>query len=192
MASARIQRWALTCGAYDYTIAYTPGKMLPQCDSLSRLPLPCQDTEADTSTPGELVMLLEKLQHSPVKASDIKTWTDRDPILSRVRNWVQRSWSGDVTDNETYRPYTSRKNELSVLDGCLLWGSRVVVPKVGRTRVLQELHAGHPGIQQMKRVARGIVWWPGLDLDIETEVKECVQCDSRQSAPSRVPLHPWE
>ena len=40
MASARIQRWALTLAAYSYTILYKPGKEISQADGLSRLPLP--------------------------------------------------------------------------------------------------------------------------------------------------------
>jgi len=40
MALARIQRWALTLGAYDYEIAYKPGDKHANADVLSRLPLP--------------------------------------------------------------------------------------------------------------------------------------------------------
>ena len=40
LASARIQRWALTLGGYDYTIEYKPGESHSNADFLSRLPLP--------------------------------------------------------------------------------------------------------------------------------------------------------
>ena len=40
LASARIQRWALTLGAYNYKIQYKPGKENSNPDVLSRLPLP--------------------------------------------------------------------------------------------------------------------------------------------------------
>lgn len=193
MASARLQRWALFLSAYDYSISYRPGKELSNADSLSRLPLPCSSVEAEreaASMPGELVLLLERLQNSPVKAADIKTWTNRDPILARVRTMVQRGWL--ETTEEALRPYKARQNELSVLDGCLLWGSRVVVPKMGRDRVLEELHDGHPGMQQMKRRARGVLWWPGLDHDIEQTVRNCVECDSQRGTPTKAPVHPWE
>ena len=39
MASARIQRWALTLSAYNYNIQYRPGKQVTNADLLSRLPL---------------------------------------------------------------------------------------------------------------------------------------------------------
>lgn len=39
MAAARIQRWALTLGAYNYTIKFRKGTLNSNADALSRLPL---------------------------------------------------------------------------------------------------------------------------------------------------------
>ena len=36
-----------------------------------------------------------------------------------------------------------RRQKLSVLDGCVLWGARVVIPPPGRERVIQELREIH-------------------------------------------------
>ena len=46
MAAARIQRWALTLSAYEYSIVYKEGRLNAYCEALSRLPLPIK-TEAD-------------------------------------------------------------------------------------------------------------------------------------------------
>ncbi|XP_077553849.1 uncharacterized protein LOC144168761 [Haemaphysalis longicornis] len=40
MAAARIQRWALFLGGYQYKLQYVPGKQLLTADALSRLPAP--------------------------------------------------------------------------------------------------------------------------------------------------------
>ena len=77
-----------------------------------------------------------------------------------------------------FQPYEQRIHELSVEDGCVLWGSRVVVPLAGREAVIRLLHEGHPGISRMKALARGVVWWPGLDFQLDGKVKESVACVS--------------
>ena len=68
----------------------------------------------------------------------------------------------------------------------------MVVPRPGRQQILEELHAGHPGIARMKSLARMFVWWPQMDNDIEIMVKGCLECQQSQPVPAKAPLHPWE
>ena len=44
----------------------------------------------------------------------------------------------------TLVPYFRRRTELSLHDGCILWGSQVVVPQEGQESVLVQLHEGKP------------------------------------------------
>ena len=74
---------------------------------------------------------------------------------------------------------------------CLLWGIHVIVPSTLRKALLCELHADHPGIVRMKSVARGYMWWPGMDGEIETMVKFCEACHQAKQAPLKAPLTPW-
>ena len=85
--------------------------------------------------------------------------------------------------------FNRKKNELSVQDGCILRGSRVVIPAVGRDKTLEQLHDCHPGVSQMKSLTRNLVWWPGIDKDIE---KGCQECQEHQKSPTQAPLHPWD
>ena len=188
LASAWIQRWALTLSMYGYTISYKPGDKHANADSLSRLPLP--ESPLEVPPPPELVFMLETLQCSPVQAKQIRQWTDRDPILARVRNLILQGWR--ITEDEDMHPFIKRKEKLSVQDGCVLWGNRVVVPRAGQDKVLEELHDSHPGMSRMKSLARSVVWWPGIDKDIEGKVKDCHQFQKYQKAPAQAPLHPWE
>ncbi len=119
MASARIQRWALTLSAYNYRIVFKPGSLHANADLLSRLPLPVEP--AEVPLPDETVLLLESIEASPVSAAQIKTLVDRDPVLSRVRDSVRQGWR--LTDEVEMLPYQRRKDELSVQDGCLLCAS---------------------------------------------------------------------
>ena len=188
MASARIQRWALILGAYDYSIHYKPGQARSNADVLSRLPLP--DTPSKEHPPGEITHSINLLQSLPVTAKDVRAWTSRDPTLSSVRTMLTSGWKH--SDNSALKPFICRRDELSLEDGCILWGSRIVVPPQGRPKVLDELHQGHPGIARMKALARSFVWWPGIDKELENKVKQCDSCQKYQHLPATAPIQPWE
>ena len=188
-ASARIIRWTLTLSAYSFTIRHKPGKDLGNADALSRLPQP-QTTNSDR-IPRDLINLLHHLTGTTINASNIRRWTDTNPILSRVRQFILQGWPNTQLDDE-YQPFCKRKAELSVLDGCVLWGSRVVVPPPGRQSVLEELHDTHLGASKMKSLARAYIWWPKMDNDIENLAKSCPTCQQTSAHPSKAPLHPWE
>ena len=93
---------------------------------------------------------------------------------------------------EELQPYHRCREELSVQDGVVLRGSRVVIPESGRRQVLDVLHQGHPGTSRMKSLARSVVWWPGIDADLEREVRECPECQLHSKSPPSAPVHAWE
>ena len=188
-AAPRIQRWALTLASYEYEISYKAGQTNGNADGLSRLPLPVMPDSVPL--PGETILLMEHLEGTPVHSGHIKAWTKRDPVLSQVLRYTLEGWPKAV-NSEELTPYYTKRTELSVEDGCILWGTRVIVPPQGRSKVLSELHEAHPGESRMKALARSYVWWPGLDQDIVKKVKSCDECQAHQSTPAEAPLHPWE
>ncbi|KAL5484146.1 hypothetical protein EMCRGX_G020594 [Ephydatia muelleri] len=191
MASSRIQCWALTLSAYCYQIEFKPGSQQGNVDALSRLPL--DEAPKDFPVPGDTICLMEALDScGPVTAAVIKSWTDKDPVLSRVRNLVRHgNWSA-APQHPDFQPFLQRQLELSVEGDCLLWGCRVVEPKAGRAKVLEMLHDSHPGITRMKAIARSTVWWPGIDNALAAKVKTCQACQSNRKSPPLSLLHPWE
>ena len=68
--------------------------------------------------PSETVLLFETLECSPITATQIKAWTARDTMLSRVAEQVLSGWSS--TADETLIPYQWRRDELSLEDGCVM------------------------------------------------------------------------
>ena len=187
-ASARIKRWSLFLSRYEYTLVFRNITAHDNADVLSRLPLPEEPTK--TVLEPELVLLAEHLADSPVTANDIQTWTRRDPKLARVLQYLQQGWpNGGDPELETY---SSRCLELSTYEGCIMWGTRIVIPEPGREAVLQELHEGHPAITRMKALARMYVWWTGINADIEKSVRLCSECQEVQSSPPTAPLNPWK
>ncbi|KRY04140.1 Uncharacterized protein T12_3589, partial [Trichinella patagoniensis] len=126
--------------------------------------LPKQSTENNDS--HNSILLLETIDNFPLHSKDIARITAKDPILTRVLSWAWREWPKLVSD-ERLKPYVTRQLEISIHNGCLLWGSRVIIPFQTRHKILKELHVGHPGIVRMKAFERSYVWWPKLDSKIE-------------------------
>ena len=187
MAAARLQRWALLLAAYSYTIEFRPTNDHSNADALSRLPLNVVNTES-LATESAFCNIAQ-LESLPVTVAKLRTHTRTDAILSKVCKFTVEGWP--ETRDSDLKPYYHRKDELTVESGCLLWGTRVIVPSKLRVRLLQELHRDHSGVWKMKAVARSYFWWPGLDKEIERVASSCVECQSVKNAPPSAPLHPW-
>ena len=135
LAAARLQRWALLLTAYTYSIEYKATKEHANADGLSRLPL---GTRHD---PAMDVFMIGQLQALPVTTERLETTTRQDPLLSKLHQYVREGWPGE--SSEEFKPFEQRKQELSTLGGCVLWGNRVVVPQKLRERLVDELHRDH-------------------------------------------------
>ena len=89
-----------------------------------------------------------------------------------------------------FQPDTTRKDELLEQLGCVLWGSRVVIPAKCRDTLLKELHESLSGISRMKSLARSHIWRPKMDADIELYVRNCGMCQDSANMPQASALHP--
>ena len=188
-AAARLQRWCLFLGAFSYTIQHRNTKQHANCDGLSRLPLTVTPPDKPDETEVHQLSVLETL---PIKAKELKVYTRRDPVLAQVMELVQTGWEEPVNTPEI-APYAHRRDEITVHQGqILMWGNRVIVPRKLQDRVLETIHEGHLGVGKMKGLARGYVWWPNLDKDIECAARNCDGCQELGKNPASTPLHRWE
>ena len=72
-------------------------------------------------------------------------------------------------------PFFTKRSELSLFDGCILWGTRA---SVCRETILVELHCMNctRDTPELFGLSRSYVWWPGITSDIETVVHLCTEC----------------
>lgn len=171
LAALRMQRWALTLLAYDYDIEYRWSSDHTNADALFRLP--CKQT----STGGQRRWCFKS--HSWMNCRSVQKILPRKP---KKKSYVK---------DENLKPFLVRKDKLSTDQGCILWGSRLIIPPKYRERLMSELHKGHPGVVRMKTLARGYLWWPGLNNDIQNFVSKCAACELEQKQPLCAPLGPW-
>ena len=153
IAASRLQRWAIQLSAYQYDIKCRSSKQNANADAFSMLQC---GTSTDDSPNEEEAKEVNRLQVArvPVDARLLREETSRDPILSRVVHFTLNGWPGKEEVPDNLRSYYLKRNELTVEEGCLLRGTRVVIPAKYQESVLAELHLNHPGIVRMKALAR--------------------------------------
>lgn len=126
----------------------------------------------------------------PVSASMIAQATKKDKILLKVMHYTQYGWCDGKEVNDELKPFYMRRFELSVQQGCLLWGLRVIIPRYYQPCLLKELHSEHPGVCAMKALGRSFIWWPKMDEAIEQLVRQCSVCQNARNLPPKAPLKP--
>ncbi len=187
-ASACINCWSLYLSMFDYTLVFKRTTEHANADALSRLPMPHLTKSVP---PTQLVLLATHLEESPMSAEQIAKATRQDRTLSLVYQYLNQGWPQAIPGQPQFSPYFDKQNELSIIEGCLLWGSRVIVPKPYQEAVLTQLHEGHQGIVRTKNLARMYVWWPGLTKDIDRRIRQCPSCQRTRATPVKAPLHSW-
>lgn len=185
LAAARLQRWALILMAHNYDLQCRSSKQHANVDGLSRFPLSGCSLATELS-----VNYTSLINDLPVTAPQIAQATRTDPVLAKAMQMTMSGWPSHCPDPQL-QPYFNRRDQLSVDQGCILWGARVIIPSKFREKLLQEMHSTHLGIVRMKSLARSYLWWPGLDGSIEIMVNACGPCQAVQKKPSAVPLMPW-
>lgn len=186
-AAARMVRWAIILSAYNYTIVHRRGTEIVEADALSRLPKQSAVEWEDHDT----IKFFAPFPDVPLTSVEIEKATRLDSLYSKVLDMTQVGWPEHMDRSDPLHPFFIRKNELSVELGCILWGSRVVIPPSLQEIIIKMLHEEHPGICKMKSLARSYVWWPNLDNRIEHVVKSCSVCQMTRKSIPKAPLHPW-
>ena len=153
MAAARMQRWALKLSVYDYTIQHIKGTSNQCADCMSRLPITGQSRDS-----AEKIHVIVQTDDLPVTASQVATESLRDSQLSIVMKAIQHGhWPTDSSVD--VNPLYKRRHELSIVDdNCILWGTRVVIPKIFHEPLLKELHCTHLGMSRIKSLACSYFW----------------------------------
>ncbi|PIC27952.1 hypothetical protein B9Z55_020036 [Caenorhabditis nigoni] len=191
----RLVRWSTILLAYDFDIEYIKTDDFGQADALSRMiqKIPTEDediviAQVELDVEGSLQSAVRKL---PINVVDVQEETRKDKLLKKVIKLVSKGpWPKKV--DESLKQFNSIKDSLAVVQECLMFGDRVVVPYSLQRAVLKQLHEGHPGMVRMKQLARSFVYWPMMDDDVEKVVARCNTCQVHGKTPRKVPLVPWE
>ncbi|KAB0804231.1 hypothetical protein PPYR_01201, partial [Photinus pyralis] len=121
------------------------------------------------------------------------TATERDPNLQQLKNYYVKGCPKSIKEvPDNLKVYFKLQNEIVFEEGLLFLNFRVIVPLELRKYVLNLLHEPHFGLEKTKCRARQLVYWPGLNKDIENCITKCSVCEYYQSSNVRQPLIPHQ
>ena len=111
-----------------------------------------------------------------------------DTVLQRVIQNTSTKWPTTV-DQES-QPYFRFLNELSVNNGHLLRGDKIMVP-ASLQRLVHFAQEIHFGVSKSKARLQRSYWWPGVAADVEKFARNCFCC---QQLPRESPVQvtEWE
>ncbi|BHF79290.1 hypothetical protein SprV_0602241000 [Sparganum proliferum] len=180
-SAGRLQRWATILLGYDFDIRHCRTTDFGQANALSRLICNQQEPDEDTVIAAISIeddvrrQLSDATRGIPVTAADIRRATEQDPVLRQAITYLQTCWPTTALAGD-FRQLFLRRASLSVVDSCLMFADRVVIPSSLRPTVLRQSHAAHSGTSRMKSIARSFAYWPGIDGDINDLVRRCSRC----------------
>ena len=187
--SLRIARWAVRLLPYVFTIRYKKGSEMFLPDYLSRFPIENENDEFVCTIGDEDTEIINSVfTNMPITVSDLKNKIENDESYKKIRNLIEND-NQNKKDWENCDAYYRIKNELSVVDGLIFRGDRVVIPTDLRCDVLKLTHETHIGIVKMKQRIRVLYWWPNFDKDVEKLIANCNVCQSipKSVKPKNVP-----
>lgn len=192
-APKRIQVMCLKVQDYDFNLNFKPGSSIYVADALSRGPL--EETEE--------VCCVNNLEDHPMgndKLSRIISETEKDDTMIKLKDVILKGWPATKLKlDRDLHAYFSYRDEMTIENGVILRGERIVVPRSLRYEMKQNIHSGHLGINSCLRRARTYLYWPGMSVEVKQFIENCFTCSSfHNNQPLQplfvheVPNRPWE
>ena len=183
-APARLQRMLLRVSQYNLTVKYVGANKVLVADTLSRL----IDTKQPKEIPGLDVTIAQVLKIEPTRLDYLQDATKSDNELTDLSKLITEGWPDSLQDvPEHLRPYWSFRDELTIMNGLVLKGNRVVIPRSDRHNTLARLHDSHHQETKLLQRARRSIYWPNMDDDVRATCFECEKCQVHGPKLKRAP-----
>ena len=133
------------------------------------------------------------------RISEIQSASAIDPELQLLKTVILKGWP---TDKLGIPPevlkYVPIRDEISVQDGLIFRGERVVIPVTLRAILKDKIHSSHLGVEGCLRRTREAIYWPNINSDLKDYISKCSigrttsYSQQKESLKSHdVPDRPW-
>ena len=128
--------------------------------------------------------------------------TQEDDKLVLLKHTITNEWPNSVKEvPHEIQAYWTFCEELTIKDGLILKGTRIVIPNSKHNQVLMMIHKGHLGLGKCKLQIKDTVYWLRINEQLEKLVLNCKLCLKYSKAKSKqpanmslrqeIPIHPW-
>ena len=128
-----------------------------------------------------------KVYLTQVTLDEIKTLTINNEVIKLLYESI-KTGTLDCVKYPQLTCFSRVFNELSIVNGIIIKGEKILVPSNLRQRVLSAEHDGHQGLEKTKGILRSKIWYPGIDKEIRELVRNCRGCQSAVNYTYREPL----
>ena len=198
---ARVQRFKIRLMRFTFSISHTPGKDLITADALSRAPCsePSSDDErlqADVS--AYVDSIVHNLPATSNRLEQIRSAYTNHTVCSTLQKYCKAGWPEKSGMPKFMTPYWAFRGAITIQNGLLMKGTRLIIPEVLQSEIIAKIHEGHQGIVKCRERAKTSVWWIGLSSQLENAIKSCQECiemstnPSEPLIPTEFPSRPWQ
>ena len=166
-------------------------------DTLSRAFLPAGE---QGESEFEKINMMKYLPVSEERLLQIQRDNEADDSLRVLKAVIQKGWPEHKSNvPSVISPYFNTRDEMSIQDGLIFKGERVVVTRASRSELLRRIHSSHRGDNGCLKRARESLYWPGMTADIKNFVSTCEACREFERAQVKetmmspeTPNRPWQ
>ena len=173
-STPRLQRLLNRAFQYDFDVEYIKGKMNVVADCLSRLGI----TKDHIKLPKVMVHSVSvELPATKEFLDRIRTATQKDREMQLLTQQVKSGWPKKIHEvDDAIKCYWSFQEDITVTDGILVKGHRIIIPRSMREYMLNQVHEGHFGMDKCKMHMSNCCYWPNVNKEIEEMIRNCPTC----------------
>ncbi|XP_041362042.1 uncharacterized protein K02A2.6-like [Gigantopelta aegis] len=211
-APKRLQRMLLRLQKFEFVLVYKKGSSMFMADALSRAYIPHLtkevhdgevfhvDVRTVTEKDVELINMSEDVRMTPETLEEIQQASETDTVMNQLKKIIVQGWPETKAEIQiSVQDYFNIRDELTIQDGLVYKGDRIVIPTAMRGKIKERIQRSHLGIQGCLRRAREVVYWPRMNKEIEECISKCSVCREfsvkQQKEPlisQEIPDRPWQ
>ena len=128
-----------------------------------------------------------------LKRAELISATKSDHSLQQVKKLTMKGWPTNINNVPgPAQTFWKVRDELHMVNGLILARKRLVIPAAMKRVALQAIHEGHMDIDKCKQRGRSCMYWPSMNEDIETLVKECEVSNKFATVNRKEPMIPYQ